>query len=93
MRPAQLAGAASGLDFIHAQGLVHGDIKPSNILVSGKCVPMIGDFGLSHAQEEATAPVLHGAGTLRFMGPELFDDNRKSPPSDCWAYGMTMYQV
>ena len=43
-----LRGVVEGLEFIHSKGLVHHDIKPSNVLMMGE-VPKIGDFGLSRA--------------------------------------------
>lgn len=54
---------------------------------------MIGDFGLSRSLEETTATHLQYAGSFRYMGPELLNGKSKSPRSDSWAYGMTIYQV
>ncbi|KAJ7878664.1 kinase-like domain-containing protein, partial [Mycena leptocephala] len=46
-RTKQVLGVASGLEYLHDHGIVHGDLKPSNVLVDEQFVPHICDFGIS----------------------------------------------
>jgi serine/threonine protein kinase len=65
--------AAQALDYVHSQGLFHRDIKPDNILLKNGFA-MVGDFGL--VRKEATLSMgSAGAGTLPYMGPEVFLGN------------------
>lgn len=49
-----VAGIASGLSAAHEMGVVHGDLKPANVIVSNEHTPKILDFGLSHSQSVAS---------------------------------------
>ncbi|KAG8963967.1 hypothetical protein FRC03_002398 [Tulasnella sp. 419] len=83
-----LAEIGAGIEYLHNRGIIHGDIKSSNILVSeeGKC--LVSDFGLSKFATSATASSLSSAGTARWMAPELINGEHKSFASDTWALGM-----
>ena len=84
---------ASGLDYLHAQSIVHGDIKPQNLLLGEDGVLKIADFGISKmlAQEEA---LLETAGTPAFMCPEICAGRPYAGPSaDVWALGVTMFML
>jgi serine/threonine protein kinase len=94
---AQAAGiieqVADALDTAHAAGLVHRDVKPSNILVTRRGFAYLIDFGIARAVD-GTAISLSGAviGTPAYMAPERFDgtcDNR----SDIYALGCVLYEV
>ncbi|WP_424811428.1 serine/threonine protein kinase [Roseococcus sp. YIM B11640] len=89
------ASAADALDSLHRQGVVHLDVKPSNILRRGGegAVVMI-DFGLSRAallpdlmEEEFRLPY----GTAPYMAPEQVMGVRGDPASDLFALGVLMY--
>lgn len=76
------------------QGVVHGDIKAANVLVSNDIRPLVCDFGLSRAIDAVTATTLQGKGSLRWMSPELLAEGHgKSFATDVWAFGMLIYEV
>ncbi len=80
-----------GLSYIHAQGVVHGDLKPDNILITAKTkqVKLI-DFGLATLtknQQKASA------GTLTYMAPEVVAQGKRSKKSDLYALGLIIYQL
>lgn len=75
---------------LHAEDLVHGDIKPPNIIVRSKTLqPVIIDFGLvCFVAEQKTCP---RSGTRVFMAPEVFELNQVYPKSDLFSLGMSFY--
>src|SRR6187549_2563895 len=87
--------AAAGLAAIHAQGLVHGDLKPGNIMVTADRAIIL-DFGF--AQERARLSARRpGAppdgGTPNYMAPERLRSGGASPEDDMYALGLTLWEM
>ncbi len=91
----------SALEFAHAKGFVHRDIKEQNILVTGdfpNSIAKLTDFGLSKSfkQTGMSGVTMVGdvAGTIAYMPPEQVRDFKDvKPPSDIYAIGMTAYSL
>ncbi|KAJ3551343.1 hypothetical protein NP233_g13098 [Leucocoprinus birnbaumii] len=83
----------SGLDYLHASSIVHGDLKAANVLVSRDGRAMLTDFGISHVVTTVATTV--GQGTYRWMAPELFNDPPIKPmeSSDIWSFGCTCLEI
>jgi serine/threonine protein kinase len=84
------AGLAEGLNAIHAAGVVHGDLKPSNVLLA-EDGPRVIDFGISHAAE--MAPLTHPGlvmGSPGFMSPEQALGKKVGPLSDVFSLGAVL---
>ena len=89
------------LDYLHKMRIVHGDIKPSNMLVSRNGDVKISDFGVakvwgrSKSFAQVSYDITKAAGSPAFMAPELFgseDAGKVSPPTaDVWAFGVSFY--
>jgi Nif-specific regulatory protein len=85
---------ADALQFIHARHVVHGDLKPGNILLArgedGTTTVTIADFGLSSMSGAAAEGL---SGTIEYMAPELIRGNAPTPASDLYALGCVLYEV
>jgi predicted Ser/Thr protein kinase len=87
-----VAQVADGLDAAHAAGLVHRDVKPANVLLSGAHV-YLGDFGITRVQSADTRLTESGSwmGTVDFMSPEHLRGERTDARSDVYALGCLLY--
>ncbi|CAM9402078.1 unnamed protein product [Ectocarpus fasciculatus] len=83
-----------GLSFLHLQNIVHGDIKPQNLLVGSDNVAKIADFGISKFVQGSNQRLQEQAGTPTFMSPELcYGEGYSGQLADVWALGATMYMI
>ena len=85
------AGCAEALQSIHGAGLLHRDVKPSNVLVAPDG-PRVIDFGVARASERVQLTTTRGAaGTPAYMAPEQARDaTQASPASDVFSLGATL---
>lgn len=85
--------AADGLHYAHAQGTLHRDIKPGNLMLDGNGVVWVTDFGLAKAMEgDDITHTENVVGTIRYMAPEQFRGNTNSR-SDIYSLGITLYEL
>lgn len=87
---------AEALAAAHAEGVIHRDLKPQNILVGKDDQIYISDFGLAKSFEEgAVAMTKTGAflGTPRYMSPEQVEGHPADQRSDLYAYGLILYEM
>lgn len=89
------AGLADALAYAHAQGIVHSDVKPSNVLVTADGRPRLLDFNLARAAEADERLV---GGTLPYMAPEqlaAWADHAGpiGPAADVYSLGATLHEL
>lgn len=87
----QVLGA---LETAHAAGIVHRDVKPSNIMVSAGDKVKLADFGIARAMDDPNLTMTGGImGSPGYMAPELFAGSAPAPASDLWALGATLFHA
>jgi eukaryotic-like serine/threonine-protein kinase len=95
---ALLSGLLAGLDHAHKQGVVHGDVKPENVLIDAQGAPRLGDFGLSRCKTPTLS--LSGAlrsggpaGTVAYMSPEQASGKLAKPEDDLYSLGVVLFEL
>src|SRR4029450_4916205 len=90
------AQVLEGLAFAHARGIVHRDVKPSNVLPAeeeGGSVRLF-DFGLAlMADADTLTAVGDVPGTLAYISPERLHGQEAGPPADVWAVGVLLWEA
>ncbi|MGQ0637147.1 MAG: protein kinase domain-containing protein [Planctomycetaceae bacterium] len=94
--------AALGMAAAHAAGIVHGDLKPENLLITDEGLVKITDFGLAR-RDLKTEPTAKTAtwlgqpeglsGTPAYMAPEMVAGAQPTPASDVFALGLVFYEL
>jgi WD40 repeat protein/serine/threonine protein kinase len=94
---------AWGLAYAHQQGIVHQDVKPGNVMLTGEGIAKLTDYGIArgriHAEGEEDAPtplsvlVSCGGLTPAFCSPEQRAGHDLGPPTDVWSWGLSVLEM
>ena len=87
---------ADALDYAHSEGVIHRDVKPSNILLDRRGTPILSDFGLARvASEQGERLTQTGAmvGTPTYMAPEQCSGHEAGAPADIYALAVIAFEM
>lgn len=86
---------ADALDYAHAQGVIHRDVKPANLIVASDGTVQLTDFGIARSADDPTTMTNPGAviGTLAYLAPEVIEGSAITPASDIYSLGAVTYQM
>jgi eukaryotic-like serine/threonine-protein kinase len=89
------AGVAAGLAAAHENGVVHRDVKPSNIFLTPSDEPKVGDFGIARMEVGDKTVTLTGAafGSPAYVSPEQVNGGKIGPRADLYALGCVLYRM
>ncbi|KAJ1275742.1 hypothetical protein BS78_05G159400 [Paspalum vaginatum] len=93
-----ILGLASALHYLHMdweQRVVHGDIKPRNIMLDSSYNTKLGDFGLARLIDHGTGPQTTGLvqGTVGYIDPEFVNTFQRSTHSDIYSFGIVLLEI
>ena len=90
-----LEGVAEALDYAHARGVIHRDVKPQNVLLDESERVYLADFGIARMVEGATIVTQKGVitGTPQYMAPEQVSGDTLDGRCDVYALGIITYEL
>ncbi len=89
---------ASAIHFLHSHGVIHRDIKCSNVMITARGRTVLLDLGLAirETDQNATERPMEGdamPGTFVYMSPEAYNNQKLGPSSDWYSFGVTLFEL
>jgi eukaryotic-like serine/threonine-protein kinase len=85
--------AARALDFIHANRIIHRDVKPENLHINSAGVVKLMDFGIAKSEDLSRTQPGFALGTPYYMSPEAVRGEKLTSQADVYAYGVLLFEL
>ncbi|KAJ7960467.1 putative Serine-threonine protein kinase [Quillaja saponaria] len=87
-------GASRGLRYLHENNIIHGDVKPSNILLTHDFEPLLVDFGFHREKHDfEQSPRDKNVGDFGYLAPEYLESGKLSTETDVYSFGMVLLEL
>lgn len=83
---------AQGMEYLHAKGVIHRDLKSENLVLADDLCVKITDFGVACFESEISS-LTHDVGTYRWMAPEMISGKGLSKKVDVYSFGIVLWEL
>lgn len=93
-RRGMMVGLCEGMTYLHSRGLLHRDLKSSNLLLDKDFTVKVADFGLTRIVSSPTAAPMTGqCGTFQYMAPEVLANRPYTEKADVFSFGILLWEL
>ena len=87
-------GVASAMSYLHSHGIIHRDLKLSNVFIDEYDLPKLGGFDISKEVDDELDVEYHKIkGTPKYLAPEIYKNQKYSKASDIYSFGFFLYEM